>query len=295
MGNRPVTTITKKAADAACGAVVTGVDLSKPLDDDTINALRAMWLEHHVLSFPGQALSDDDLERFTTCFGPFGDDPFIDPIPGRDHIIAVQRRAGEQAPIFAEAWHTDWSFQLRPPIGTCLYGIDIPPAGGDTHFANQHAALEAMPSDLRERIEGRLAVHSARLGYAPTGLYGDDDAAGDRSMTIRPSAAAEATQLHRLIRPHGETGRLSIYGCLGYIVGIDGLDDDAALELLLELHAWQTREEFVYVHEWAPGTLLMWDNRCLLHRATGGYEGFDRLLHRTTIGDPESASDQLTR
>jgi len=215
-----------------------------------------------------------------------GEDPFIDPIPGREHIIAVQRRADEQAPIFAEAWHTDWSFQARPPIGTCLYGIDIPPSGGDTHFANQHAALEAMGPGLRERIEDCLAVHSARLGYAPAGLYGDDDAAGDRSMTIRPSAEAEATQLHRLIRPHSETGRPGVYGCLGYIIGIDGLGDEAALELLLELHAWQTRDEFLYVHEWAPGTLVMWDNRCLLHRATGGYEGHARLLHRTTIGDP---------
>ena len=276
--------ITILPSGGACGARVEGVDLSRSLDDATIAALRRAWLEHHVLAFPGQAMNDDDLERFTGYFGPFGDDPFIAPIPGRQHIIAVERRADEQAPIFAEAWHTDWSFQATPPIGTCLLGITIPPSGGDTLFANQHAALDAMPAALRQRIEGVRAVHSARLGYAPDGLYGDADAHSDRSMTIRPSVTAEATQPHPLIRRHSETGRASLYGCLGYIVGIDGLDDNAALELLLELHAWQTREEFVFAQRWEPGMLVMWDNRCLLHRATGGYEGHARLLHRTTIG-----------
>lgn len=267
-----------------CGARVEGVDLAKPLDPETVSQLRDAWLEHHVLAFPDQALDDDGLERFSAYFGPFGDDPFIDPIPGRRHIIAVQRRADETAPIFAEAWHTDWSFQQRPPIGTCLLGLVIPPSGGDTLFANQHAALDAMPAELRRRIDGLSAVHSAKLGYAPTGMYGDSDAAGDRSMAIRPSTDAEATQLHPLIRRHSETGRASLYGCLGYIIGLDGFADDEALELLMELHAWQTRDEFVFAQRWEEGMLVMWDNRCLLHRATGGYEGHDRLLHRTTIG-----------
>jgi taurine dioxygenase len=249
-----------------------------------VSQLRDAWLEHHVLAFPDQALDDDGLERFSAYFGPFGDDPFIDPIPGRRHIIAVQRRADEMAPIFAEAWHTDWSFQQRPPIGTCLLGLVIPPSGGDTLFANQHAALDAMPAELRRRIDGLSAVHSAKLGYAPSGMYGDSDAAGDRSMAIRPSTDAEATQLHPLIRRHSETGRASLYGCLGYIIGLDGFADDEALELLMELHAWQTRDEFVFAQRWEEGMLVMWDNRCLLHRATGGYEGHDRLLHRTTIG-----------
>lgn len=268
----------------ACGARVEGVDLSQSLASETVGQIRAAWLEHHVLAFPDQVLDDDGLERFTLYFGEFGDDPFIDPIPGRQHVIAVQRRADETAPIFAEAWHTDWSFQERPPLGTCLLGLVIPPGGGDTLFANQHAALDAMPRELRRRLDGVSAVHSAKLGYAPTGMYGDADAAGDRSMAIRPSAEAEATQMHPLIRRHSETGRASLYGCLGYIIALDGFGDDEALELLMELHAWQTREEFVFAQTWEEGMLVMWDNRCLLHRATGGYEGHDRLLHRTTIG-----------
>jgi taurine dioxygenase len=268
----------------ACGAVVTGVDLRRPLAEATVAAIRAAWLEHHVLAFPGQPIDDDDLERFTRCFGPFGDDPFIAPIPGREHVIAVRRGADETAPLFAENWHSDWSFQARPPAGTCLRAVTVPPSGGDTLFADQHAALDAMPPDLRARLDGRRAVHSARGGYAPSGMYGDADRRTDRSMDIRPSESATATQLHPIIRHHPETGRLGIFGCVGYIVGIDGLPDDEARELLVELYRWQTRDEFVYRQRWEPELLVMWDNRSVLHRATGGYEGHARELHRTTIG-----------
>jgi taurine dioxygenase len=276
--------ITVQPSGEVCGARVTGVDLRRPLDADTVAAIRAAWLEHHVLAFPDQALTDDDLERFTRCFGPFGDDPFIAPIEGREHVIAIRRRADETAPLFAENWHSDWSFQEQPPAGTCLYGITIPPVGGDTLFADQHAALDAMPDDLRARLDGRLAIHSARGGYAPSGMYGAADQRTDRSMDIRPSDEAMATRLHPVVRAHPETGRMGIFGCIGYIIGIDGMDDDEARDLLVELFHWQTRDEFVYRHRWEPHMLVMWDNRSVLHRATGGYDGHDRLLHRTTIG-----------
>lgn len=267
----------------ACGARVTGIDLTSPLDADTVAALRAAWLEHHVLAFPEQPMSDDDLERFTIAFGGFGDDPFIAPIAGREHVIAIKRTARETAPLFAENWHSDWSFQARPPAGTCLFGITIPPHGGDTLYTNQHAALDAMPASLRSRLEGRLAVHSARGGYAPSGTYGKADQETDRSMDIRPSDAAMATQLHPIVREHPETGRLGLFGCIGYVIGIDGMSDEEARPLLVEWHQWQTREEFWYRHQWEPQMLVMWDNRSVLHKATGGYEGYERLLHRTTI------------
>jgi taurine dioxygenase len=266
----------------ACGASVRGVDLSQPLDAATVAALRAAWLEHQVLAFPDQRLSDDDLERFTQAFGAFGDDPFIAPIPGRQHIIAVERRADETSSLFAEAWHSDWSFQARPPAGTVLYGKVIPPVGGDTLFANQHEALAAMPAGLRSRIEGLTALHSAHKAYAPDGLYGERDKPG-RSMVIRPSPEARQVQRHPLIARHPETGRAGLFSCLGYIVGIEGLDEMAAMALLVELYQWQTRPEFQYRHRWQPDMLVIWDNRSVLHAATGGYAGHHRLLHRTTI------------
>jgi len=266
------------------GASVTGLNLSMPVSSNVVAEIRDAWLQHHVLAFPDQAISDDDLERFTLLFGPFGDDPFIAPIPGRKHIIAVKRAADETAPIFAESWHTDWSFQEVPPAGTCLYGITIPPEGGDTLFVNQHLALEQMPDALRQRIEGKQAIHSARNAYAPTGFYGADDRAAGRSMDIRPSDAAEATQLHPIISRHPETGREALFGCAGYIVGIEGMEQAESWDLLTEIFRWQTQPQFQYRHKWQPRMLLMWDNRSLLHMATGGYKGFDRLLHRTTIG-----------
>jgi taurine dioxygenase len=268
----------------ACGAMVSNIDLSIALKPEAVEGIRAAWLQHQVLCFPGQQLDDDQLEQFSQHFGPFGEDPFIAPIAGREHIIAVQRKAKEQAAIFADAWHTDWSFQPTPPAGTCLYGITIPPAGGDTLFINQQKALANMPEALRQRIEGRRAIHSARAGYAPEGLYGEADGS-DRSMKIISSTDALETQSHPLIISHPETGEQRLFGCLGYIIGIESLGEEESLALLLDLYAWQTREEFQYCHQWQQGMLLMWDNRSVLHRATGGFEGYDRLLHRTTIGE----------
>ena len=267
----------------ACGATVRDVDLAAPLTDGAVAAIRAAWLEHHVLAFPAQSMDDDDLERFTRYFGGFGDDPFIRPIPGREHIIAVHRAADETAPVFAEAWHSDWSFQAIPPAGTCLYGIVIPPTGGDTLFVNQHAACDAMPADLRARIDGRTAIHSAGVAYGRSGTYGEGDIDNQRAMDIIYSDEADATQRHPLVCRHPETGAVGVFSCLGYIAAIEGLDPDESRDLLLELYRWQSRPEFQYRHRWEAGTLLMWDNRSVLHMATGGYDGHERLLHRTTI------------
>ena len=267
----------------ACGARVTGLDLTKSLDDETIATLRAAWLEHHVLVFPDQSIDDDDLERFATCFGPFGHDPFFGPIPGREHIAAIRRDADETSPLFAENFHSDWSFQENPPQGTVLRSVVTPPSGGDTLFANQHAAYDAMPTALRERMAGLRAIHSAKIPYSKEGTYGEGDQAA-RSMDIRPSDEALAEFVHPLVLEHPETGRPAVFSTLGYIIGIEGLSQNEALPLLKEIYDWQTREDVIYRHEWAPDMLVMWDNRSVLHAATGGYEGHDRLLHRTTIG-----------
>ena len=123
----------------ACGATVTNVDLSQSLSAATIAEIRAAWLAHQVIAFPDQSLNDDDLERFSQYFGDFGEDPFIAPIPGREHIIAVKRMAQEQAPVFAESWHTDWSFQKTPPLRqpACM--------GSPFHL---WAAIPCMPTNI---------------------------------------------------------------------------------------------------------------------------------------------------
>lgn len=269
--------------DQACGAEIRGIDLTRPLSDSERESCISALLTYKVIFFADQNLDEDGLERASLQFGPFGDDPFIAPIEGRKHIIAVRRKANEKAPIFAENWHTDWSFQEQPPAATCLFGITVPPSGGDTWYADQVAAAKALPAELRRAITGRQGIHSAKLPYAPEGAYGDADRATDRSMDIRADRSAEATMLHPLLSPHPESGLERIFGCVGYLIGIEGIPEDEALGILLALLEHQTQPEFVYQHQWKPNMLTLWDNRAVLHRATGGYEGHDRLLHRTTI------------
>lgn len=270
--------------DAPCGAVITGIDLSSELPDEAVAEIRRAWLQHHVVVFPDQQLSNTDLERFTLSFGQFGDDPFFDPIEGQDHIAAIRRDANEKTSLFAENWHTDWSFQAKPPIGTCLYGIKIPPVGGDTLFANQHKAYDELPPALKSRIENLTAIHSAASAYSPEGLYSDKlEQNTGRSMDIVVSDEAKQTQTHPLIRPHTETGRPAIYSTAGYIQGFEELDSKEGKQLLHELYQYQGSPQFVYRHKWQANMLVMWDNRSVLHKATGGYDGHDRLLHRTTI------------
>lgn len=272
----------------ACGATVTGLDLSAPLDAATVRSVRAAWLEHHVLAFPDQQLSDADLERIVQYFGVFGAEPYFMPIEGSRHVVALTRRADEKAPLFAENWHSDWSFLEEPPIGTCLYSLVIPPVGGNTGFVNQQKALAQMPAALRRRLEGRIALHSAGAAYAPDGMYGEKDRAAGRSMAIRFDEDARNVHGHPFILRHPESGRETLLGCIGYIMGVEGMPDEEAFQLLLELHEWQTREEFQYTHRWQKGMFVMWDNRSVLHRAYGGYDGHDRVLHRITVaGDPQ--------
>ena len=273
--------LTVTPSGQSCGATVTGVDLSGELTAKLIADIRAAWLQHKVLAFAGQQMDDDALERFTIAMGGFGEDPFFAPIKGRQNIAAILREADETSPLFAENWHSDWSFLAQPPSGTCLLAVDIPPTGGDTLFANQIAAFNALTPERQEFLRGLTAIHSAQLAYAPDGSYGEKDTG--RSMDIRPDESARATQTHSLVQRHAETGEEALYSALGYIIGIEGMDQADAIVLLSELAHWQSRDEFVYRHRWEPDMLVMWDNRSVLHKATGGYEGHRRELHRTTI------------
>ena len=278
-------TLTVTPSGAACGATITGVDLTQPLSDDLVAEIRSHWLEHKVVAFPNQPLAPEDLERFAQYFGEIGEDPFFGHIEGYPNICAIQRNADEKTTIFAEIFHTDWSFMAVPPAGTALFGITIPPEGGDTLFADQVKAFEEMPDDLREKFENLTAIHSAALGYAPDGAYGEEDQKQGRSMVIKPSEKARETCEHPLVRTHHETGKQALFSSVAYIKGFDGYSTEEGNALLGELYMYQTQEQFIYRHKWEKDMLVMWDNRSLLHAATGGYDGYDRLLHRVTIAD----------
>lgn len=279
--------ITVEVQDAPCGALVRGVNLSQPVGTALAAEIRAAWLQHQVLGFPDQAMSVDDLERFATTVGPFAPDPYFQSIPDHPHVAQVKREADETSTLFADNFHSDWSFLASPPAATLLYGDIIPPVGGDTLFANQYDAWDTLPVAMKALLAGRQGVHSARRGYSKQGRYGEGDKG--RSMAIRYDDSALATQLQPIARRHPETGRTALFVSPGYTIGIDGLPDDEAGPLLAELFKHQSRAEFVYAHRWQPGTLLMWDNRCLVHAATGGYDGHRRLLHRITVGERAAA------
>jgi taurine dioxygenase len=277
-----VTDLTIEALDGPFGARVVGLDL-RGLDAPGAAQLRAAWLEHQVLVFPDQQLGFAELEAVARAFGPIGDDPYFRPIPGQSHVVALTREADESAPLFADVWHSDWSFLASPPAATLLYGVEIPPVGGDTLFADQYGAYDSLPRELQQRVEGLQGVHSARRGYARSGLYGDRDVG--RSMAIVASDDALATELHPLVRTHPETGRRALFCSLAYTIGVHGMDEAAGNALLGELFAHLAHPEHVLRHRWEPGAVALWDNRCLLHAATGGYEGHRRVLHRLTIAE----------
>ncbi|MEZ5651808.1 MAG: TauD/TfdA family dioxygenase [Burkholderiaceae bacterium] len=267
---------------ASCGAVVEDIDL-RELDDAGLERLRGVWLEHKVIGIAGQSLQIEDLERFAQRWGPFGDDPFILPIAGHPHVIEVRREPDERAPVFAGNWHSDWSFLASPPAATLLYGEIVPDRGGDTLFADLEAALAALPAAQREQLASLTAIHSARRSYAPDGRYGVADEG--RSMRIVSSDDARAQQRHPLVRTHPETGHQALFVSPAYTVGLADTGNEQADEILRPLFEHCGQDRFVYRHSWSPGMLTIWDNRCLNHMATGGYEGQRRLLYRITIGD----------
>jgi taurine dioxygenase len=294
----------------SCGATIHGVDLAEEISAEVVDRLRAVWLEHLVISFPEQHLSLDRFEEVALLFGEFGHDPYFVGLADHPRVAEVKREADEQSPIFAEAWHSDWSFLATPPSGTLLYGREIPPVGGDTLFANQHGAYDALSGEMKQRLAGLVGVHSARRGYSRAGQYGEKDTG--RSMAIRYSDDALATQNHPLVKTHPETGRPSLFMSLGYTIALQdsaletgaletGALETGALEetgrptstdelqeLLVDLYRHQAQDQFVYRHRWSPNMLTMWDNRCVNHAATGGYAGHRRLLQRITITERNS-------
>ncbi|MCR9223251.1 MAG: TauD/TfdA family dioxygenase [Hyphomonas sp.] len=267
----------------ACGAMVRGLDLAKPLSDDEIVLVRRAWLEHHVLAFSNQKLDGYQLEAFASQFGEFGEDPFFNPIPGRTYTAAIKHEANETNLIFADRWHSDWSFLETPPACTILYSLDVAPHGGDTHFSNQHKSFEAMPEEMRRRFDGLKAIHSPKPGYTKgSGVYGDRERMGSMDIKVTEEAA-DIFYTHPLAPAHPETGRQGSLSGISYIVGFDGVENHVANQLILELNDWQNRDGFVYKHKWGKDMLVMWDNCSVAHKAIEGYEDYRRELHRVTL------------
>lgn len=263
------------------GAEIAGPDLSKPLTPETLAEVKAAWAAHSVVAFPDQPLSLEALEAFTQQIGAFGVDPFIAPMPGHPNVLELRREPDEKATNFGAGWHSDWSFQKEPPAATLLRSEVTPPVGGDTLFADCSRAYDALSDAMKAVLAPLRAIHSATRAYGTQGVFAKETE--KRTMEIIVSSEADKTLSHPLVRTHPITGRKALFVSPTYTVGIEGMTLKESHAILGFLFDHMTQEEFIYRHKWRPGMLLMWDNRCTVHLAEGGYDGHLRVMHRTTV------------
>ena len=259
------------------------VNLNEKLTFETIQKIRSVWLDKGVAIFPNQDLTHDEFQNFSLEFGNFGDDPFLGGLDEKPNIVEVKRLASEKSSPFGGGWHSDWSFQENPPAATFLLSKIIPPIGGDTLFANTQIAYEDLDAEMKSKIDNLKVVHSAKLPYADDGFYATEKE--QRSMNIITSKEAKKEQIHPLVKVHPETQKKGLFINPVYTSHICGFNEEESFLLLSKLYEHMTQEKYIYRHKWNENMLLMWDNRTVMHMAEGGYDGYDRLLHRITIAN----------
>lgn len=263
------------------GAEVSGLDLTQPVTADLKTELADIWAKYAVLSFRDQPLTLDQLETFTLSVGPFGKDPYIAPMPGRPNVLELRREPEEKATNFGAGWHSDWSFLKTPPAATLLRSEVVPPVGGDTYFADGRRAYDDLSETMKRLLAPLRAVHSARRSYGTEGVFAAETE--KRTMKIIVSEEANQALTHPLVRTHPVTGRKALYISPVYTIGIEGMTEAESQALLTFLFAHMIHSDYIYKHKWTPGALLLWDNRCTMHFAKGGYDGHLRVMHRTTV------------
>ncbi len=256
-----------QSLSSAGGAQFFGLDLSRPLAPGEKDAIVAAFLAHHIVVFPGQSLTREQQFAFAANFGEI-ETPDARRSPGKRygvaHVLSNLDADGNPTFRFSRAanyhWHTDKPYRPAPPLLTMLHAVELPPRGGDTEFANTALAYDALPDETKQRIAGLRVVF--RPAFDPS----------------RPAAE------HPLVRTHPDTGRKALY--LGnHATGIAGLPEDEGAALLKALLDHATQRRFVYAHRWCLGDLVMWDNRCLLHRAVANYDVLKdrRVMHRSVV------------
>ena len=251
------------------------------LTQENISFLRSKWVEYGLIVFPELPLSHDEFKDFALSFGDFGDDPFISSLQDFPNIAEIKRSANEKATPFGGTWHSDWSFMKKPPSATLLHSKIIPPVGGNTLFANTEKSFAALPEKMKNKLRNLKVIHSAKIPYADDGFYALEKE--ERSMKILPSKEAKATFSHPMIKIHPETNKECLFINPVYTINVEGFSEDESQQLLWELYEHMIQDQFVYEHVWNEDMLIMWDNRTVMHQATGGYDGYDRLLHRITL------------
>lgn len=267
------------------GAEIIGVDLNR-LDDAGFTRIREAFLNHQVIAIRDQALGPAAQIAFSRRFGSLEDQLNAHyTVEGHPEVLVLSNDVRDGKPVGlidgGDFWHSDSSHRDRPSMATLLYAVRNPKQGGDTEFANMYAAYEALPDDLKRQIGGLKGIHAVsklrnkRVTVSPRRPDGKDFYERQKSIP---------DQVWPLVRTHPVTGRKALYVSPRFTVGIQRMAEAEADAVLDRLFAHQIRREFVYRHKWRDGDLVMWDNRCVIHQATGGFTYPDvRTMYRTVV------------
>ncbi|MDM9586504.1 TauD/TfdA dioxygenase family protein [Pseudomonas asiatica] len=267
----------------AVGAEIIGLDLAKPVTAEDFTRIHRAHLDHHVLVFRDQRISPEQQITFSRRFGELQIHvlkQFL--LAGHPEILIVSNIVEHGQNIgpgdAGKFWHSDLSYKELPSLGSMLHAQELPSEGGDTLFADMHKAWDAVPDALRKVVEGRSAAHSYTARYAETKFEGN----------WRPTLTAEQLAqvkevIHPVVRTHPENGRKALFVSEGFTTRIVGLPDDESRDVLQQLYALSVLEQNICRHQWQPHDLVFWDNRSLIHLATGCPAHLRRKLFRTTI------------
>ncbi len=262
----------------ALGAELSGVDLAGPLSDAQIAEIRQAFVDHQVIFFRDQALSPDQQRAFGRRFGPLNIHPYVAGMADFPEVMEVIKEPQDRT-NFGGGWHSDMSFLERPAIASILHAIEIPDWGGDTLFASQAAAYEALTPGLKAVLDGLNGVHSAGREYSAKG----HSAQKRSSMVVAEAEGVTGEYIHPVVLTHAETGRRALYVNPAFTERFDGWSKRESKPLLDFLFEHSRYEAFTTRFTWSPGAVAMWDNRSVWHFALNDYPGQRRHMRRVTI------------
>jgi len=274
--------ITVRKLTGHIGAEVSGIELRKTISEADQAALRDCLARYQVMFFRDQHLDLQQQKALTSVFGPALQLPYVTPMDTEPEIIRVYKGAEEKGGVFGGDWHSDFSFLEVPPSGSVLNAHTLPPYGGDTLWASQAAAWEALPGALQELLLGRDAIHVGKpygVKWAPP--VKEQSGAGIKMSRGDPTADQE--RKHPAVLQNPVTGRRMLYLNPTYVTRLDGLSEAESAPLLDQIQRHVTRPEFCIRYSWTPGTIAIWDNLATQHYAVNDYQGHERLMYRTTF------------
>lgn len=262
----------------ALGAEISGVDLSQELPDATIAQIRRALVEHQVIFFRDQDLTPERQVAFGRRFGPLNVHPYVAGMVGHPEVMEIVKEPADRL-NFGGGWHSDMSFLEQPSIGSILYAVEVPEYGGDTLFASQAAAFEALSPGLRKTLEGLNAVHSASREYSAQG----HSAQKRTSMQVAEADGYVGEYVHPMVLVHPETGRKALYVNPAFTLRIEGWKTRESRALLDYLFEHARYEAFTCRFAWRKGSVAFWDNRSVWHFALNDYPGQRRHMRRVTV------------